>query len=244
MIIYKIQNKINDKIYIGQTINAIENRFYSHVYLAEKKEMNTPLYRSIRKHGSQSFDISIVDYAVSKESLNEKEKYWIKFFDCKTPNGYNISDGGNGGNLGEIVNNKIRETLMGRKIPQEVIEKRKISMKKGYENGTHIPWQQGFTKETHPSLKAMSESIIKDFQDGKRIAPKGEKSHHYGKHSWNAGLTKETNERVKKNGKSISKSLQGNIPWNKNLTKEIDERLKMAGEKQKITKTKKKEEIQ
>jgi len=44
----------------------------------------------------QSFVISVIDEADSKEILCEKEKYWIKFYDCKSPKGYNLTDGGDG----------------------------------------------------------------------------------------------------------------------------------------------------
>jgi group I intron endonuclease len=90
MIIYKIENKINGKIYIGQTKYTIEKRIYSHL------RANSFIGKALRKYDIQSFDISIIDNATIKEVLNEKEVYWIKFYNCKSPNGYNLTDGGEG----------------------------------------------------------------------------------------------------------------------------------------------------
>lgn len=101
MIIYKIVNKINDKIYVGQTTKDIFKRLHAH------SMSDMVIGKAIRKYGIQSFDIFVIDAAEDKKTLNEKEKYWIKKLNSLSPNGYNISTGGTGGNLGEIVNKKI-----------------------------------------------------------------------------------------------------------------------------------------
>lgn len=103
MIIYKIENLINGKLYIGQTTRSIESRFLSH------SQGDMIIGRAIRKYGIQSFKISVIDNAIDKQVLNEKEKYWIKKLNSLSPNGYNISIGGFGGNLGELVNKKISD---------------------------------------------------------------------------------------------------------------------------------------
>ena len=90
MIIYKIENKINGKLYIGQTKNKVSDRIASHI------SNNWPIGHALRKYGLQSFVITIIDHADTKEILDEKEVYWIKFLDCKIPKGYNVADGGSG----------------------------------------------------------------------------------------------------------------------------------------------------
>ena len=91
MVIYKIQNNINGKIYIGQTQNALSRRIASHI-----GDNKFPIARALNKYGLESFTISVIDEADTKEILNEKEKYWIRFFNCKIPYGYNLTDGGSG----------------------------------------------------------------------------------------------------------------------------------------------------
>ena len=95
MIIYKITININGKIYIGQTKKALSQRIAEHIK-GNNKYNKTPVHRALNKYGLESFTISVIDEADTKEILNEKEIYWIKTLDCKIPKGYNIADGGNG----------------------------------------------------------------------------------------------------------------------------------------------------
>lgn len=88
MIIYKIENKINGKIYIGQTKNALNNRVRDHL------RNRSFIGNALRKYGLQSFDISVIDEANTKEVINEKEQYWIKILNSSVPDGYNILQGG------------------------------------------------------------------------------------------------------------------------------------------------------
>lgn len=110
MIIYKITNKINGFIYIGKTSKSLNKRWKEHVYKATKKQENYIFYNAIRKYGACNFTLEIIDFACSNKELSRKEIYWIKFYNSKTPNGYNMTDGGEG-----IVGNKLtaeqKETL-------------------------------------------------------------------------------------------------------------------------------------
>lgn len=90
MKIYKIENKINGNIYIGQTKKDVNDRIAKHL------KNNSFIGRALRKYDLQSFIISIIDAADTKEILDEKERYWIRFYNCKEPNGYNLTDGGEG----------------------------------------------------------------------------------------------------------------------------------------------------
>ena len=85
--IYKITNKINNKIYIGQSNNPIR-RFSEHKY----NNSNSVIHRAINKYGVNNFTFEIIEEDIP--NYNEREKYWIKFYDCKCPNGYNETDGG------------------------------------------------------------------------------------------------------------------------------------------------------
>lgn len=93
MEIYKIVNRINSKIYIGQTIHTIQQRWKRHCYDALNYRTNTRFAKAIRDFGPESFSVEKIDEANSKEELNQKEKYWIKFYDS-IATGYNSTDGG------------------------------------------------------------------------------------------------------------------------------------------------------
>ena len=94
--IYKITNKINKKSYIGQS-NDIQRRFGEHKTKGGKSRI--PLDMAIQKYGMENFDYEILEEC-SIELLNEREIYWINFYDTKNQ-GYNCSDGGEQQSIGE-----------------------------------------------------------------------------------------------------------------------------------------------
>lgn len=90
--IYIIKNKINNKVYIGQTIKDINIRFYNHK-IASKYE-DTKFYRALKKYGIENFYIELIEQ-VPIEELNKREQYWINQYDSYK-NGYNSTLGGDG----------------------------------------------------------------------------------------------------------------------------------------------------
>lgn len=94
--IYIIKNTINDKVYIGQTIQSVERRFNKHkndslkdygVYKTNK------FYRAIKKYGFENFYYEILEDNINEERLDEREIYWIKYYNSYE-NGYNSTLGG------------------------------------------------------------------------------------------------------------------------------------------------------
>lgn len=114
--IYKITNLINNKIYIGQTIN-IEERWRHHreiPYRKNSKERNRPLYRAIKKYGLDNFKFEIIDEVGNLEIANEKEIYYIsKFNSSIDENGYNLELGGNNGLKSDYTKEKISKAHKG-----------------------------------------------------------------------------------------------------------------------------------
>lgn len=90
--IYIIKNNINNKVYIGQTIQALNIRLQNHK-MASRIE-DTKFYRAMRKYGEDNFFIELLE-TVSNDKLDERERYWIKEYDSYY-NGYNSTLGGNG----------------------------------------------------------------------------------------------------------------------------------------------------
>jgi group I intron endonuclease len=80
MIIYKITNCINGKIYIGQTVQTNPKmRWYSHQADARKGK-KSHLYDSMRKHEGENFLWEIIDQADTVEQLNELEAKWLNHY--------------------------------------------------------------------------------------------------------------------------------------------------------------------
>lgn len=93
--IYKITNDVNGKIYIGKTYLSIQERFKQHCLDSKKsKNHNRPLYKAMNKYGTKHFHIEKIEYCFPNEE-NEKEKYWIKFYNS-FHYGYNATKGGDG----------------------------------------------------------------------------------------------------------------------------------------------------
>lgn len=90
-IIYKVENLINHKIYIGQTIKTAQERWNHHLCEAS---LGSELYfhRALRKYGKDNFNWSIIE-EIDNNKLNEKEIYWISYYNSYK-NGYNLTPGG------------------------------------------------------------------------------------------------------------------------------------------------------
>lgn len=87
--IYKIINKINNKIYIGQSTN-IYKRFNSHK-CEIKKGINHPLYNSVRKYNIDNFEFIILEEVTNVLLLDQKEQYWMDHYKSYDKNfGYNL----------------------------------------------------------------------------------------------------------------------------------------------------------
>lgn len=129
--IYKIVNSVNNKVYIGQTIRPVEQRFKRHITDAINGVIDTHLSRAIRKYGKDNFNFEIIDTAATQEELTLKEKLWIDFFKEKDNCGvYNETNATYkcGGNTYlsktqeelKLIGGKLSETKKGKRNPNAV----------------------------------------------------------------------------------------------------------------------------
>lgn len=122
MVIYKITNKINNKYYIGQTIQCVKQRFREHC----RKTKNTSIINNaINKYGKDNFTLQIIDTAKTIAELNKKEIFWIKKLKSNKV-GYNIEPGGKNCKLAQSTIAKISKT----RKRKPVIAVNKITRKK------------------------------------------------------------------------------------------------------------------
>ena len=157
-VIYKITNQINGKNYVGQTTRTIKKRFVEHA------KAKTCLGNAIRKHGKKNFTIEILEECETPEQLNEREIFWIARFNCKHPNGYNLTDGGeNGWSHTEETCEKISAANKGRKLSQE--HRAKIGAANSGKNN-------GFFGKHH----------TKEARTKMSLSHRGKKNHNFGKH--------------------------------------------------------------
>lgn len=90
--IYKITNLLDNKIYIGQS-NQIGERFKSHIKCGLGIDApQNKLYTAMKQDGVENFSYEVMEECKPSE-LNEREKYWIDFYQSNIY-GYNMSSGG------------------------------------------------------------------------------------------------------------------------------------------------------
>lgn len=121
--IYKITNKVNNKCYIGQSIN-IRERFGNYKRLECKDQPK--LYRAFVKYGIDAFSFDVINMATSKEELDMAENLNVSFNNSMIC-GYNCTEGGNSGGKPSIeTKTKMSLAQKGRIISEET--KRKMSI--------------------------------------------------------------------------------------------------------------------
>ena len=134
MLIYKITNLINNKIYIGQTTRSLEERWRLH----KRSKSCRAIYSAILKYGINNFKIETVCECLTIEELNIKESEYIQLYKSISPNGYNLRGGGNNNFLSEETKLKISNAnkgqiswCAGKKLgPKSELIKQKISQAK------------------------------------------------------------------------------------------------------------------
>jgi len=126
--IYKIENLINSKVYIGQSRN-INKRWTSHrnkPFKENYKTYNSPLYRAIRKYNLDNFKFSILCECMITD-LNKNEIHYIKLYKSNNKKfGYNLTLGGYSSNNRKLKNKDIKLIILllnGTKLSQSDIAK-------------------------------------------------------------------------------------------------------------------------
>jgi hypothetical protein len=110
MIVYKITNKINGKVYIGQTILVLNQRWAKHKS-DTKRGSNCSIHNALRKYGFDNFTIEEIDGANNQTELNYKEYLQIHLNNSLYPSGYNLKTGGNKISMSDFTKNKIKNIV-------------------------------------------------------------------------------------------------------------------------------------
>lgn len=112
MFIYMIRNNVNGKLYIGQTISTLKDRFIHHKKPGFAR--HPALFVAMNKYGRENFSIHELDTAKSLEELNLLEPYYIQKYNSLAPNGYNLQTGGGNSRPCSSVRKKMSEWQTGK----------------------------------------------------------------------------------------------------------------------------------
>ena len=195
-VIYGLIDGTNDFEYIGQTTRSVELRFKEHA--------KDPYHigSAIRAHGEDMFVIVILKVCYSKAELDFWEKHFIKSRDTMSPNGYNLTEGGEGNTVCDETRKKLSAIHKGvKKSPEHRAKIGAAHKGKKVPDETRAKLSVGRTGKKHSA-----ESIAK--MSSERT---GEKNSFFGKHH--------TDETISK----VSAIRRGNSPY-KNLISELDAR--------------------
>ncbi len=105
MIIYKITNLVNGKVYIGQTTMSLDKRWNTHCNRKNRPGISV----AIQKYSKENFTIEEIDGANSLSELNYLEEHYIYIHNSMAPNGYNILPGGRNSKHTEETKQKMRK---------------------------------------------------------------------------------------------------------------------------------------
>ncbi len=197
-IIYKAENKINGKVYIGKTIKSLRKRKRDHIGHA-KRGYTYYFHNALKKHGEKNFKWIILAKADSEKQLNQLEKFYIAHY-REIGEIYNLTDGGDGSsgfNHSEKTKKKMSKSQKGNKnsLGYKHTEEHKRKLSETLKSNKHGIGH----RHTEETRSKMSES-------------------HKGQIPWSAGkhLSDETKRK-------ISKALKG-----KNITLETRLKMSLA----------------
>ena len=161
--IYLITNKVNGKVYIGQTNQPLRRRWGLHKSRASKNEGYTAhLYNAIRKYGLDNFSIKEIATCNTEEWSNYLERLYILIHDSMNPKtGYNMTSGGDRPSPSPESRERQRQKLLGRKATED--QKQKIS------DGLRLAYAEG----RHPGVKGRKATEEQRNQQSLRVSGRG-----------------------------------------------------------------------
>lgn len=130
--IYKITNKINNKIYIGQTVQKPKKRWQQHVKCSEKNS-NQIIHRALKYHGIENFEFKLIACCKTFEDANHLETLFVSELKTLIPNGYNLTLGGKNAPKTKKWREEASKSKKGHKNPmfgkpRSDLEKQKMSL--------------------------------------------------------------------------------------------------------------------
>lgn len=235
--IYKVKNKINDKIYIGFS-KSFEQRIKYHKYFSLTKKSNFAFHKAIRKHGWDNFSWEIIYESWDKEHCSEiMEPFFIKEYNSFGKYGYNMTIGGGGAK-------ELKRSPLTEEQKNTISEKTKIGM----ENMSEEDKEKMLFITTNPTEKTKLK--MSEAKKGKESTFKGKsqpesaklKISISSKKSWENEeirnkILKHIQNPTEETRKKMSDAKLGKPTWNKGIknwqTEETFEKKRITMEKKK-----------
>lgn len=209
-VIYMHKNKINGKVYIGQTCQKPEYR-WNH---GEGYVNCSYFYRAIKKYGWDNFDHIILEENLSFEEANEKEQYFISFYKTNQEQfGYNLQSGGNNHQVSDTTREKCKQNSL--KMWENEEHKKYISqvMKEKWQEEEYRNKQMEYRKNNPHTIS----------EDGRKRISEARKKYiqEHGTPTQGIGHTEETKEKIRQ-----SKLGEKNPMYGKHHTEEQKQKVR------------------
>lgn len=104
--VYYLYNKVNGKCYVGLTKQEVAERIKQH----HRPGSKSPISRALRRYGLPSFCTGVIAVTDTRLGAGAIEQFWILKLCCRSPQGYNLTAGGDGvhGLLPEVLERRNR----------------------------------------------------------------------------------------------------------------------------------------
>ena len=154
-LVYLHINRINNKMYVGITSRTPENRWGKN---GCNYSTSPKFYAAINKYGWNNFEHEILETGLSKEEACLREQYYIQKFNFLSPNGYNLTSGGEMTEMSDEARKKLSKSMMGNKngLGHKCSEEKKKKISDAQKGKT-------FTKE--------HKRHISEAKKGKKVGP-------------------------------------------------------------------------
>ncbi len=132
--VYFAENKLNGKMYIGQTSCSLKDRRDGHLTLSRSKSVGSDrvFMRALRKYGIEAFVWGVFYVSENEDDLISVEVEMIALFNSKVPNGYNMTDGGDGVvgcPRSDVWRKRISDAMKGKRHTEESKQKMSKALK-------------------------------------------------------------------------------------------------------------------
>lgn len=93
--VYMIEHTATGRKYVGKSVN-VEVRLRAHFAPREGLRKGRHLYRAIAKYGRDAFTCSLLEECRDDATAIERERFWIRELNSRSPGGFNLTEGGEG----------------------------------------------------------------------------------------------------------------------------------------------------
>lgn len=159
-IVYMCKCKLNNKLYIGQTIRSLKERISEHY-----KRGKFYLSNAIKKYGVCNFEWNVLEVCDSQDEMNKKERFWIEHYkSAERGKGYNLKIGGQYGIYNEETRKRMSENMKGKRnhrFGKLISEETRLKMSTSHKNNPSIHSYKSLTcnesGEVFDSIKQASD---------------------------------------------------------------------------------------